>query len=173
MITLVSFTRHLSRARRNLLSTVFALSLTAGSGILLAHDYRAGDLRIDHPWTRATPGGAKVGGGFMRITNTGKTADRLLGGTLVGAGSVEIHETRREGEVMRMRRLEQGLTIAPGQTLELKPGSYHVMFMQLGRGFTEGERMKGTLVFEKAGTIEVEFTVEAMGARAGAGEHKH
>lgn len=169
----VYITRPLARARNLALSTALAVGLAASISSVPAHDYTLADLRIDHPWTRATPGGAKVGGGFMRITNSGRSPERLIGGTLVGAGSVEIHETRREGDVMRMRRLEQGIVIGPGETVELKPGSYHVMFMQLRRGFTEGERIKGTLVFEKAGTIEVEFKVEGIGARPADGEHKH
>jgi copper(I)-binding protein len=65
-----------------------------------------------------------------------------------------------------MRPLPAGLEIKPGQTVELKPGSYHLMFMQLKAPLEPGKSVKGTLVFEKAGTIEVEYTVEAIGAAA-------
>jgi hypothetical protein len=140
---------------------------------LAAHDYKIGDLKIDHPWTRATPGGAKVAGGFMKITNTGSQPDRLIGGSAVPAGIFEVHEMRMEGNVMKMRALEKGIEIKPGQTVELKPGGFHVMFMDLNSPFKEGERIKGTLVFEKAGTIEVEYKVEARGSSGGHGAHNH
>ncbi len=167
---------HTTRPRGRLIELFLATALTllAAAGLCgaLAHDYQLGPLKIEHPWTRATPGGAMAAGGFMKITNTGSAPDRLVSGTLVSAGAVEIHETRMEGNVMRMRRLERGLAIAPGQTVELRPGSLHVMFMQLKTGFKEGERLSGTLVFEKAGTIAVDFKVEAMGAKAD-GAHQH
>jgi len=140
---------------------------------LSAHDYKIGDLKIDHPWTRATPGGAKVAGGFMTITNTGSQPDRLIGGSAVAAGIFEVHEMKMEGNVMRMRALDKGLEIKPGQTVELKPGGFHVMFMDLKTPLKEGESIKGTLIFEKAGTIEVEYKVEARGSSGGHGGHNH
>lgn len=163
----------------------FALSLAILSPVLAgfpvsAQDYKLGDLKIDHPWSRATPGGAKVAGGFMRITNNGRESDRLIGGTLVTAGIVEIHEMAMEGNLMKMRALAQGLEIKPGQSVELKPGGYHVMFLDLKSPLKEGERVKGTLVFQRAGTIEVEFKIEARGASGDhdrghnhSGGHKH
>lgn len=155
------------------LALAVCLSALAFAGTTLAHDYRIGDLKIDHPWTRATPGGAKAAGGFMKITNTGKTRDVLIGGSLVGAGVVEVHEMRMEKDIMRMRRLDPGLVIEPGQTIELKPGSYHVMFMQLTTSFKEGDKVKGTLVFERAGKVEVEFKIESIAARSSGGHGHH
>lgn len=140
---------------------------------LAAHDYKIGDLKIDHPWTRATPGGARVAGGFMTITNTGAQPDRLIGGSAVPAGIFEVHEMKMEGNVMKMRALDKGLEIKPGQKVELKPGGLHVMFIDLKKPLKEGELIKGTLVFEKAGTIEVEYKVEARGASGGHGGHNH
>ncbi|MGL5445996.1 MAG: copper chaperone PCu(A)C [Rhabdaerophilum sp.] len=140
---------------------------------LAAHDYTIGDLKIDHPWTRATPGGAKVAGGYMKITNNGTMPDRLIGGTAVPAGIFEVHEMKMEGNVMRMRALAKGLEIKPGQTVELKPGGLHVMFIDLKSPLKEGEKFKGTLVFEKAGTIEVEYAVEARSSAGGHGGHQH
>lgn len=140
---------------------------------LSAHDYKIGDLKIDHPWTRATPGGARVAGGYMTITNTGTAPDRLIGGSAVLAGMFEVHEMKMEGNVMRMRALDKGLEIKPGQTVELKPGGFHVMLIDLKSPLKEGDSIKGTLVFEKAGTIEVEYKVEARGASGGHGGHNH
>jgi hypothetical protein len=142
----------------------------------IAHDYRVGKLTIDHPWARATPPGAKVAGGYMKITNNGAEPDRLIGGTLLAAKVFEVHEMRMEGTVMRMRALEKGLEIRPGTSVELKPGSFHVMFMDLQTPLKEGEAVRGTLVFERAGTIEVEFKIESRGARGGSdlhGGHRH
>jgi copper(I)-binding protein len=143
------------------------LALLTGAS---AHDYKLGSLHIVHPWARATPKGASVGGGYMKITNNGTVADRLVGGSSPVAGRFEIHEMSVEQGVMRMRLLREGLEIKPGQTVELKPGSFHVMLIDLKQPIREKERFKGTLIFEKAGTVEVEYAVEAVGASPG-GSH--
>ena len=152
------------------------------SGLLLilptaaarAHDYTLGDLKIGHPWTRATPGGAKVAGGYLTVQNNGAAADRLIGGAMEFAGHVEIHEMSMADNIMRMRELPKGLEIPAGAKVELKPGGFHVMFMQLKQQLKEGDKVKARLVFEKAGMVEVEFHVDSVAARtSGAGEHKH
>jgi len=133
---------------------------------------KAGSLTLEQPWSRATPGGAKVGGGYLRITNTGTVPDRLTGGSFPLASKVEVHEMRLEGDVMRMKAVEGGLEIKPGATVELKPGGFHLMFMDLKEPLKEGQTLKGTLTFEKAGAVEVEYNVRGMGGAAPA-EHKH
>jgi copper(I)-binding protein len=140
-----------------------------------AHDYRIGDLKIDQPWARATPPGARVAGGYMAITNTGSQPDRLIGGTVLAAKIFELHEMRMEGTTMRMRALEKGLEIRPGARVELKPGGFHVMFLDLQTPLKEGDVVRGTLVFERAGTIEVEYKIESRGAQSGQerGGHRH
>lgn len=171
---------------RSLLKT-FALAgaLALTLPLLTAHaqapapQVKAGDLVIEAPWARATPGGAKVAGGYVKITNNGKQSDKLIGGSIPAAGTVEVHEMATVNNFMQMRRLE-GLEIKPGQTVELKPGSYHLMFMQLKEGLTAGQTIKGTMIFEKAGTVNVEFLVAPIGAAsrdakapAKAGGHSH
>ncbi len=144
------------------------------TGGVNAESYAVGTLKIDEPWTRATPGGAKVAGGFMRIQNTGSSSDRLIGGSLPAAGKVEVHTMSMDGGIMRMRQLADGLEIKPGETVELKLGSFHVMFMDLKEPLKEGPPLKGTLVFEKAGKIEVDYRVRPLGAMPegqGAGVH--
>lgn len=139
-----------------------------------AHDYKIGQLEITHPWTRATPKGAAVAGGYLKVKNTGTVSDRLIGGSVPVAGRFEVHEMAMNNGVMTMRPLKDGLEIKPGQTIELKPGSYHVMFMDLKQPLNQGQPLKGTLVFEKAGTLEIEYKIEAIGAKAsGDGGHSH
>jgi copper(I)-binding protein len=131
--------------------------------------YKVGALVIEAPWARATPAGAKVAAGYLKITNTGQQPDRLVGGTLPVAGGVEVHEMTMTDGIMRMRKLAQGLEIKPGQSVELKPGGYHLMFTGLKDGLKEKQAVKGTLVFEKAGSVEVEYQVAPIGAQSGGG----
>jgi copper(I)-binding protein len=113
-----------------------------------------------------------VASGYLRIRNTGSTPDRLTGGTLAPAGGVEIHEMSVDRGVMRMRELKGGLEIKPGATVELQPSTIHLMFTDLKRPLAKGEHVKGTLVFEKAGAVEIEYAVAAIGAsRPQAGGH--
>jgi periplasmic copper chaperone A len=149
----------------------FALLLALAATGASAHDYQLGPLKIDHPWSRATPKGASVAGGYMKITNAGTTPDRLTGGATAAAKRFEIHEMSMDGGVMKMRELRDGLEIPPGATVELKPGSYHVMMMNLSKPFTKGDRVKASLTFEKAGKVDIEFAVEAVGGAVQ--EHKH
>jgi copper(I)-binding protein len=131
-----------------------------------AATFRKGDLVIEAPWLRATPHGAQVAGGYMKITNTGRSLDRLVDGTLDRARRFEVHETTMVDNVMRMRPLSAGLEIKPGETLELKPGGYHIMGMDLDGGYQQGQTVRGTLRFEKAGTVEVEYMVQPIGSAA-------
>jgi copper(I)-binding protein len=144
-------------------------------GYARADDYSVGTLRIGNPWTRATPKGASVAGGYMRISNDGNAPDRLVGGSFEIARRFEIHSMVIEQGVAKMRPLEGGLALKPGETVELKPGSSHVMLMGLERPLERGQKVKGTLEFEKAGKVEIEYVVEALGATspAAGGEHRH
>ncbi|OYX09961.1 MAG: copper resistance protein CopZ, partial [Rhizobiales bacterium 32-66-8] len=147
-----------------------------------AATYKVGDLVVEAPWSRATPNGAKVAGGYVKITNTGKTADKLVGGSFEQSNRFEVHEMAMNNGVMTMRPVKGGLEIAPGQSVMLAPGGFHLMFMDLKQPLKDGETVKGTLVFEKAGTLPVTFDVRGIGASApaaagaapaGAMEHKH
>ena len=132
-----------------------------------AGDYKVGSLTIADPWSHATPKGATTGAGYMKITNTGTTPDRLISGSSDVAPTFEVHETTMENGVMKMRPVTGGLEIKPGETVELKPGSFHVMFVGLKKPLTKGEHIKAALVFEKAGTVTVEYDVRAMGENSG------
>ena len=150
-----------------LLAAVLALGVNAAS----AHEYKAGSIEIKHPWSRATPKGSEVAGGYMTLINTGSQPDRLIGGSTPAAGKFEIHEVSMDGGVMKMRPVPNGIEIKPGQTVEFKPGSNHLMFVGLKKPIEKGKRIKGTLQFEKAGTVEIEYAVEAIGSAPG-DEHK-
>ncbi|WP_332690996.1 copper chaperone PCu(A)C [Bosea sp. (in: a-proteobacteria)] len=150
-----------------------ALALTLTGFAAFAEDYAVGPLKVEQPWTRATPAGAKVAGGYLAVTNSGSAPDRLLGGSSEVAGKVEIHEMAMNNGVMTMRGLPEGLAIKPGEKAELKPGGYHLMLMGMKRQLKEGENIKVTLDFEKAGPVAVEFSVQSVGARAPAAGHKH
>jgi uncharacterized protein YcnI len=133
----------------------------------------AGPIAVEAAWSRATPGGARVGGGYMRIVNRGAEPDRLIGGTVEVAKKFELHETSIEGGVARMRPVEGGLLIRPGETVELKPGGLHAMLVDLARPLNEGETIRGTLVFEKAGSVPIEYRVTGIGAQSAGGGHDH
>jgi copper(I)-binding protein len=138
-----------------------------------AEDVVAGGLKISAAWTRATPKGAPVGGGYLTISNNGTASDRLIGGSSDTATRFEIHDMSMDNGVMKMRPVEAGIEIKPGQTVELKPGGYHVMFVGLKKPFEQGDHVKATLKFEKAGDVSVDFTVEGIGAQTGGMQMQH
>ena len=151
-----------------------AVLITTGAG---AHEFKVGAIDIGHPWSRPTPKDANIAGGYLTITNKGKTADRLIGGASPSASQIEVHEVIDVDGMSKTRPLANGIEIKPGKTVELKPGSYHIMMMNLSRPLTKGDRVKGSLTFEKAGKVDIEFTVEAIGGappgQDKAKEHKH
>src|SRR5690606_32451445 len=130
-----------------------------------AHDYKLGALEIGHPWSRATLPGAKVSAGYLTVKNHGSTPDRLVSATAGIAGKGEIHEMTVKDGVMNMRPVTGGVEIPAGGEVKLEPGAYHLMFMELKAPAVEGVKFPGTLTFEKAGTVEVEFAVEKAGGK--------
>jgi periplasmic copper chaperone A len=133
-------------------------------GAANANDYQAGTLEIDNPWSRAIPKGASVAAGYMTIKNTGAAPDRLVSASTPVAGKVEIHEMTMDNGVMKMRPVAGGVEIKPGATVELKPDSIHLMIMNVKQPIEKGKPFAASLTFEKAGTVNVEFTVEDIGA---------
>jgi copper(I)-binding protein len=129
-----------------------------------AEYYNVGTITISEPWSRVPPAGAKVAVGYLTVTNTGREPDRLVGGTIAIAEKLELHETTLVDGVMQMRELTTGLVLEPGQTVQFRPGSHHMMFAGLRQRPKLGDRIRGTLVFEKAGTAEIEYHVEPLGA---------
>jgi copper(I)-binding protein len=154
--------------RTAFLAAAFAVLAISGAA---ADDYTLGTLKIGRPWSRATPKGSTIGGGYLKITNTGTAPDRLVGGTSDVSKSFELHEMSMDNGVMKMRAVDKGVEIGPGQTVEFKPGGYHIMFVGLNKPLEKGQKVKATLNFETAGKVDVEFDVESIGAQSGTGDN--
>jgi len=161
------FSRILSHVQERLGTAVLALAIMlAGAQSVLAHEFKVGDIEIGHPWSRATPAGAKVAGGYFTIVNKGSAPDRLLSISSDISEKAELHEMGVKDGVMTMRPVVGGLEIPAGGKVVLGPGSYHVMFMDLKQPPKQGEMFAATLTFEKAGTVTIKFAVQAMGSAA-------
>ena len=146
-----------------------ALTAALVSTSARAEDVKAGDLVITQAWTRATPNGAKIGGGYLTIENKGAAADKLVGVSAEIAGKSEVHEMAMDNGVMKMRMLDKGLVIDPGKTVKLAPGGYHLMLQELKGPFKQGDKVPVTLQFEKAGKVAVSLDVQGVGAQAPGG----
>lgn len=156
-------------------SVALAVALCATSLPALAADVTLGDLTLSDAWTRATPPNARAGGGFVTIANEGDD-DRLVSVASNVSEKTELHEMAVTDGVMKMRPLTDGIAIPAGETVALKPGGLHVMFIGLNSPLKQGEAVPVTLTFEKAGPVEVTFSVEKIGAKGmgmghGAGGH--
>jgi periplasmic copper chaperone A len=123
-----------------------------------------GDIQVRHPWSRATPPGAKVAVGYMEIRNTGKQPDRLLSASTAVARRVEMHITERDGDVMKMRQVK-AFEIPARERYALRPGGSHLMLVDIVRPLTKGERFTMMLRFERAGELEVDLEVQEQGSR--------
>ena len=130
----------------------------------VAHEYEAGNLTVAHPWARATPGGATIGAAYVEIKAKDGAADTLVSASSPAAGRVELHTHTMDGGVMKMRQIEK-LAIPAGGSAVLKPSGDHIMLFDLKAPLKEGETVPITLVFEKAGEVKVEATVEPVGAK--------
>jgi copper(I)-binding protein len=151
-------------------ATVALLAVAVSATLALAHGYKLGNLEIKHPWAKATVPGQPVAGGFLSVVNSGSEPDRLIKVTSDVSGMIQLHDMKVEDGVMKMNEVPGGIEVAPGATVELKPGGLHVMFMGIKAPFKEGETVKAVLTFEKAGDVAVEFKIDAA---KGTDAHKH
>jgi len=154
------------RSSATLVAYLFVATLPLASSTITAKaaDFDVGSIHITQPWARATPKGAKSGAGYMTITNNGTTADRVNCVSSDASAQCQIHSMTMEGGVMKMRPVEGGLEIKPGETVTLAPGGFHVMLVTLKRRLETGQTIKTTLKFDKAGTVDVDYSVVAIGA---------
>ncbi|WP_019220882.1 copper chaperone PCu(A)C [Bartonella senegalensis] len=130
-----------------------------------AQQYKVGDIEILHPWTRETPRGIKVGSGYLYIINHSSTPDRLVSVSTNGVQATEIHSMAVVNDIMKMEKMHNGIEIPGNGEITLKPGGDHIMFMGLSQPFKLGDKINAKLTFEKAGTINVEFSVNATGEK--------
>lgn len=131
------------------------------TNLLIALLLAATPVKIEDPWARATPPGARIGAGYMKITSD--AADRLIGASSPAAARVELHVTEKSGDVMRMRQVKAYDIPAKGG-FELAPGGAHLMLVDLKAPLKEGMKVPMTLRFEKAGEVKVQLQVRALGA---------
>jgi hypothetical protein len=144
------------------LAGALAVAALTPVSVAVAGETMVGNMMIMDTWSKKSPMGANVSAGFMTIMNHGKDADRLVKATAEISPNVQIHTMVMDGDVMKMAELKDGLEIPGGQTVVLKPGSFHIMFMDMpGPQPDVGGTFKGTLTFEKAGTVDVVYDVKA------------
>ena len=141
----------------------FFAAVLLAPGAAAAHEFTRQGVTVAHPWARATPGGAKVGGAYLEIKAAAGKGDRLIAARSPVAGIAEIHNHIMDGGIARMRHVD-AIAIAGGKSVVLEPSGYHVMLVDLKQPLKEGDLIKLTLVFERAGEIEVDATVEPIGA---------
>jgi periplasmic copper chaperone A len=146
-----------------------ALLVAPFAASVSAEEIKAGDLVISQGWSRATPGGAKIGGGYLTVENKGSAPDRLIHASGDFAGKVEVHEMAMKNGVMTMRPVDNGLTIEPGKTVKLAPGGFHLMMFDLKNPLKQGDKVPVILEFEKAGKVTLSLDVEGIGAQGPAG----
>ena len=137
-----------------------------------AMDFTAGALQIGNPWALPPPPGAPSMAGYLAITNTGDTDDRLLGATAAFADRVEIHETRVDGDVARMRKLDDGVLVRAGATVLLEPNGAHLMLID-PEPVSKGEQRTLTLEFERQGPVDVQLMVARPDEVSGAPAKDH
>jgi len=128
-----------------------------------SHEYTSKGVTVAHPWARATPGGARVGSVYLEVRAQRGRGDKLIAARSPVAGNAEIHSHVMEQGIAKMRRVD-AVAVPGGQSIVLQPSGYHIMLMDLKQPLNEGDLTKVTLVFEMAGEIEVDATVEPIGA---------
>ena len=152
-----------------------AATLMLASLAASAHSYKVGSIGIDDPRARPTVTGQQVGGAYMTLVNKG-AADRLLSATTAVAAAVQMHIMAMDGDVMTMREVD-AVDLSAGQTVEFKPGGFHLMLMGLKAPLKLGDKFAMTLRFEKAGEVVITVHVEPVSAPSGAAapgpEHSH
>jgi copper(I)-binding protein len=138
-----------------------------------AHEYKAGDIRVVHPFSVPTLPGKDVGAAYIGLENKGES-DVLLAASTARAERVELHTMSMEGDVMKMRQIN-GLEVKAGETIKMKPGmGYHLMMFGLKQPLKAGDKFPLKLQFKKSGAVEVSVMVQEreVGAKAAEG-HFH
>lgn len=122
-----------------------------------------GAMELSEPWVRPSSSYLLQAAGFLTIANKGPEPDRLVGASSPAAASIEIHAIKVLGANLKMQPLANGLAIAGGVTMTMKPRGYHLQLHGLKVPLRTGGRLPVTLCFEKAGSIDMEFAVKSPG----------
>ncbi len=158
------------RARRAglaLISLALSLAFVAPA---LAHDFKAGNLTIDHPTASPTRGTVPVNAGYLTIINAADAPDRLLSASSPDAARVELHEhVRAAGGMMQMRKVQGGVAVPARGQVSFAPGGLHLMIFNPKAPLRDGGYFPITLTFQRAGTVEVVAMVETPSASG----HRH
>jgi periplasmic copper chaperone A len=151
---------------RGLAALLAVSSLQLLTSQVHAADYKVGSIQISQPWARATPKGASSGAAYMTVTNSGTAAQHLNCVSSDAANECQIHEMTMDGGVMKMRPVQGGLEVKPGETVTLKPGGFHLMLVGLKGPLQAGKSLDATFKVDDGTTVQVEFPVAAIGAPA-------
>jgi copper(I)-binding protein len=166
--------RHLQEERTMIFIRTLASAAVAIGAIVVAHAVRAADITVDDIWAREST--AATGAAFMTVHNAGP-ADRIVKAASPVAGVVELHTHIKEGDIMRMRPVE-AIDVPANGMVALQPGGLHVMLIDLKQPLVAGQTLPLTMVFEKAGSMQLTVPVHSMkpmGGDAGGApmQHKH
>jgi copper(I)-binding protein len=145
--------------RKLVLQIIIALSLSLGAVLAYSVDVHAGGMRIEGAFAPASIGAAKSGAIYFKIVNGGGETDRLVAATTPVARKTQLHSTKHEDGVMKMRMLK-AIEVPAGGEAELKPGANHVMLFGLSAPLKEGDELELTLTFEKAGEVSLKVPVK-------------
>ena len=148
--------------KSKMLVAMFSIMGVVIASSAIAQNASVGSIKIENAYTRATAPGQQVAGGFLKIENKG-TADQLVSASSPVAGEVQLHEMSMDGNVMKMRQVKD-IAVPANGAVELKPGGYHLMFLNLKGPFNAGQTVPVKLKFAKAGEVEVKLPVNAVGA---------
>lgn len=148
--------------------TIAAFAAAAFATAAEAHDFKAGDLTIGHPYATETPATAKTAAGYLEVTNAGPAPDRLVA-IEADFPRVGVHATETDAAGVTKMLPVEAVEIPPGETVTFEPRGLHVMFMGLDAPWRAGDQIPATLVFETAGAVPVVFNVEARKDAAGGG----
>lgn len=152
------------------LKLVLAAAFFTAIAPVQAHEFQVGSIFIDHPWSRPTAASAPVASGYVKLKNMGKESDRLIGIESPIAKSAEVHKSVIEDGVAKMRP-QGAVEVGPGDIVDFGAAKLHIMFMGPQRQLKFNDKFPATLVFEKAGRVEVEFVVQQTPGDAQSTDH--
>ncbi|GAA6154648.1 hypothetical protein NBRC116588_01210 [Pyruvatibacter sp. HU-CL02332] len=148
---------------------LFALTLSMPLAIAACSDGGPSEISVEEPFARETIGAGTTGAAYLVIRNTGG-ADRLIAASTTAAASTELHTHEKDGEIMRMRKVD-AIDVPANDVVTLQPGGKHIMMFDITAPLKDGGSFPLTLTFEDAGDVTVDVTVVATGGNASGMDH--